>query len=97
MYNFGVTMYRLVTLQLPPPWVTSGEASLPMTPKVFLEQLKPVRTINPLVPEPLADLIHLCLQPKATNRPERMSQVQGKLDQLADEAAAKVNPADLEE
>jgi serine/threonine protein kinase len=97
MYNFGVTMYRLVTLQLPPRWVTSGEASLPMTPKVFLEKLKPVRAINPLAPEPLANLIHHCLSPKATSRPERMSQIQGTLDQLADEAAAKVNPADLEE
>ncbi len=97
MYNFGATMYRLVTLQLPPRWVTSGEASLPMTSKVFLEQLKPVRAINPIVPEPLANLIHQCLQPKATSRPERMSQIQGTLDQLADEAAAKVNPADLEE
>ena len=97
MYNFGVTMYRLVTLQLPPRWVTTGEASLPMTPKVFMEQLKPVRAINPLVPEPLANLIHQCIQPKATNRPERMSQIQGTLDQLADDAAAKMNPADLEE
>jgi serine/threonine protein kinase len=97
MYNFGVTMYRLVTLQLPPPWVTAGEASLPMTPKVFMEHLKPVRAINPLVPEPLANLIHSCLQPKATSRPERMSQIQGTLDQIADEAAAKINPADLEE
>jgi serine/threonine protein kinase len=97
MYNFGVTMYRLVTLQLPPCWVTSGEASLPMTGKIFKEQLKPVRTANPLVPEGLADLIHQCLQPQATKRPERMSQIQGMLDQLADEAAAKVNPADLED
>lgn len=97
MYNFGATMYRLVTLQLPPCWVTQGEASLPMTSKVFKEKLKPVRAINPLVPEPLADLIHHCLHPKANNRPERMSQIQGTLDQLADEAATKVNPADLEE
>jgi serine/threonine protein kinase len=97
MYNFGATMYRLVTLQLPPCWVTSGEVSLPMTAKIFKEQLKPVRIINPLVPEGLAELIHLCLQPHAVKRPERMSQIQGTLDQLADEAAAKVNPADLEE
>jgi hypothetical protein len=68
-----------------------------MTSKIFKEQLKPVRAINPLVPEPLADLIHQCLHPKAPSRPERMSQIQGTLDQLADEAAAKVNPADLEE
>jgi serine/threonine protein kinase len=96
IYNFGATMYRLTTLQLPPSWVT-GEDSLPMVKKVFKEQLKPVRSLNPLVPEGLADLIHQCLQPNALKRPERMSHVQGTLDQLADEAAAKIDPADLEE
>jgi eukaryotic-like serine/threonine-protein kinase len=96
IYNFGATMYRLVTLQLPPCWVT-GEGSLPMTSKIFKEQLRPVRTVNPIVPEGLADLIHQCLQPNATKRPERMSHVQGTLDQLADEAAATIDPAELEE
>jgi serine/threonine protein kinase len=94
IYNLGATMYRLATLQLPPCWV--GE--LPMTAKVFRNQLKPVREANPLVPEGLAELIHQCLQPDANKRPERMSHVQGVLDQLADEAAAKLNdPAALEE
>jgi eukaryotic-like serine/threonine-protein kinase len=98
IYNFGVTMYRLTTLQLPPCWVAIGEDSLPMTSQVFKEQLRPVRSINPLVPEGLADLIHLCLQPNALKRPERMSQLQGRLDELADEAAAKLSdPGELEE
>lgn len=96
MYNFGVTMYRLVTLQLPPCWV-ARESSLPMTKEVFKEQLKPVRSINPIVPQGLADLIHQCIEPNANKRPERMSNIQGMLDQLADEAAAKCNPADLED
>ena len=96
MYNFGATMYRLVTLQLPPCWVT-GEGSLPMTKTVFKDQLKPVRSINPVVPEGLADLIHHCLKVNANKRPERMSHIQGTLDQLADEAADKCDPADLEE
>jgi len=97
IYNFGATMYRLVTLQLPPCWV-SGEDALPMENKIFKEQLKPVKVANPMVPEGLADLIHQCLQPNANKRPERMSQVQGVLDQLADEAAAKLDdPASLDE
>jgi len=97
IYNFGATMYRLTTLQLPPCWVTD-EDSLPMTKKLFLEQLKPVRSINPLVPEGLAELIHQCLEPNATKRPERMSAIPGRLDELADEAAAKLNdPAELDE
>lgn len=97
IYNFGATMYRLVTLQLPPCWVTAEE-SLPMTNKVFREQLRPVKEANPMVPDGLADLIHHCLDPNANKRPERMSEVQGTLDQLADEAAAKLNdPMELEE
>ena len=97
LYNFGATMYRLVTLQLPPCWVTA-EDGLPMTGKVFKDQLKPVKVANPMVPDGLADLIQQCLSPNANARPERMSQVQGILDQLADEAAAKLDdPAALEE
>ncbi len=96
IYNFGATMYRLTTLQLPPSWV-AGEDSLPMTSKVFKETLKPVRTLNPIVPEPLANLIHECLHPNANKRPERMSHIQGTLDQLADEAATNIDPAELEE
>jgi serine/threonine protein kinase len=97
IYNLGATMYRLCTLQTPPCWVTD-ENSLPMDKKIFREQLKPVRSINPLVPDGLAELIHECLNPNATKRPERMSVVQGRLDQLADEAAAKLaDPSELEE
>ncbi|HVL14723.1 MAG TPA: serine/threonine-protein kinase [Gemmata sp.] len=97
VYNLGATMYRLTTLQLPPCWVT-GETSLPMTSKVFKDQLKPVRSVNPLVPEGLEELIHQCLRPNATKRPERMSVVQGTLDQLADEAAAKLSdPGELDD
>jgi eukaryotic-like serine/threonine-protein kinase len=98
IYNFGATMYRLTTLQLPPQWAAVGEVSLPMTAKVFKEQLKPVRDINPLVPEGLAEVIHECLQPNANKRPERLSVIQGMLDQLADEAAAKLSdPGELDE
>ncbi len=97
IYNFGATMYRLVTLQLPPSWFT-GEDALPMDAKGFKDQFKPVRTANPMVPEGLADVIQQCLQPNANKRPERMSQIQGTLDQLADEAAAKMSdPTELEE
>lgn len=97
IYNFGATMYRLVTLALPPSWATSADG-LPMTAKIFNEQLRPVKEANPLVPDGLAELIHQCLRHNANNRPERMSQIQGTLDQLADEAAAKLDdPAALEE
>jgi len=96
IYNFGATMYRLTTLQLPPCWVPP-EGGLPLNSKLFLEQLKPVRSLNPAIPERLADLIHACLQPNAHKRPERMSVVQGVLDKLADAAAAQLDPSEWEE
>lgn len=97
IYNFGATMYRLVTLALPPSWAVPPDG-LPMTAKIFKEQLRPVKVANPVVPDGLAELIHQCLQHNANNRPERMSQVQGILDQLADEAAAKLDdPAAIED
>lgn len=94
IYNLGATMYRLVTLQLPP-CVVPTPGGLPMTEKLFRDQLKPVRDCNPMVPQGLAELIEQCLQYKANRRPERMSEIQGVLDQLADEAGT--DPADLEE
>jgi len=95
MYNFGATMYRLTTLQLPP--CAAPTDGLPMNEKYFKEQYKPVRDLNPVVPPGLGDLIDQCLSFNANRRPERMSQIQGTLDQLADEAAAKCDPADIEE
>ena len=49
---------------------------------------------NPLVPKALCDIIHQCLQFNAENRPERMSEVQGKLDKLADQLGAPTDEDD---
>lgn len=97
IYNFGVTMYRLVTLALPPSW-HSGPDELPMTSGVYKQAYKPVKAANPLVPDGLAELIEQCLRHNANKRPERMSVIQGQLDQLADETAAKLDdPAAIED
>ena len=47
--------------------------------------LKPVLECNAEAPPKLADIIHQCLAFKAHDRPERMSEVQGALDHLADD------------
>lgn len=97
IYNFGVTMYRLCTLSLPPSW-HAGPDELPMTAKIWKQNHKPVKEANPLVPDGLAELIEQCLKHDANKRPERMSVMQGTLDQLADEAAAKLDdPAAIED
>jgi serine/threonine protein kinase len=95
IFNFGATMYRLATLQLPPS--CAPIEGMKVTEKWYTEQFKPVRECNPSLPAPLADLIEKCLSFNATKRPERMSQIQGVLDQLADEAAATCDPSVLEE
>lgn len=97
IYNFGATMYRLVTFKLPPLAISDLEG-VPMTEKTFKGLLKPVNELNPVAPKELCDLIHQCLAFNAMKRPERMSEVQGVLDKLADEALAKLDdPAEIEQ
>lgn len=93
IFNFGVTMYRLVTLKLPPR-ITPGEDGLGTTEEIYAEQFTPVKDLNKGCPEPLARLIHDCLSYKAHGRPETMAQIQGLLDRLADEHGASEDPAD---
>ncbi len=83
IYNFGATMYRLVTWRLPPSTVANGEG-LPIDGKTWDQRLKPVQECNAEAPPGLCDLIHHCLSYNAHKRPERMSEVQGSLDHLAD-------------
>lgn len=84
MYNFGATMYRMVTLRLPPTTVQQ-EGGLPIDAKTWSRMLKPVQELNPKAPAALCDLIHRCLTFDPNKRPERMSEVQSVLDYLADE------------
>ncbi len=84
IYNFGATMYRMVTLRLPPSTLQQ-EGGLPIDAKTWARMLKPVQELNPKAPAALCDLIHRCLAFDANKRPERMSEVQSVLDYLADE------------
>jgi serine/threonine protein kinase len=83
IYNFGATMYRLVTWRLPPS--AAGKSDLPLDAKIQAHLLKPVQECNAEAPPALCDLIHSCLEPNAHKRPERVSEIQGALDHLADQ------------
>jgi serine/threonine protein kinase len=84
IYNFGATMYRLVTMRLPPSVV--GEGTDPrMDEELQARMLKPVQECVTDAPPVLCDLIHRCLAPNSHKRPERVSEIQGALDHLADE------------
>ncbi|HTU92737.1 MAG TPA: serine/threonine-protein kinase [Gemmataceae bacterium] len=84
IYNFGATMYRMVTCRLPPSTLQQG-GGLAIDAKTWAQLLKPVQELNTKAPPVLCDLIHRCLSFDANKRPERMSEVQSVLDRLADE------------
>jgi serine/threonine protein kinase len=88
IFNFGATMYRLVTWRLPPSTVAAADA-VPIDAKTFKALLKPVQEFNPEAPPALCQLIHQCLEFQALKRPDRMSVIQGALDHLADELVRK--------
>lgn len=85
IYNFGGTMYRLVTWKLPPSVVSEEDGGIPLDRKMWERTYKAVEEVNPRTPPKLAELINACLQFDAMKRPERMSEVQNVLDHLCDE------------
>jgi eukaryotic-like serine/threonine-protein kinase len=84
MYNFGATMYRMLTFRLPPSVVSAEDGGLPIDGKMWKKLFKPVDEYNAKVPQPLCDLVHRCLSYEAVKRPARMSEVQGALDHLVE-------------
>ena len=84
LYNFGATMYRLVTWRHPPSTVPTSD-SMTLSGKAFKALLKPVLEMTPTAPKTLADLIHQCLEFTPQKRPVKASDVQSVLDELAEE------------
>ena len=85
IYNFGAMMYRLVSWKLPAPVVSEEDGNLPLDRKMWERIYKPVQQANPRVPAEMAALIDGCLEYDANKRPERMSEIQGLLDRMADD------------
>jgi eukaryotic-like serine/threonine-protein kinase len=83
IFNFGATMYRLVTFRHIPPVLTDGGIALDHN--AWKSALKPVRDVAPKTPKPLAELIEKCLAYYPSQRPGAMSEIQGALDHLVDE------------
>jgi len=81
LFNFGATMYRMLTWRLPPP----AFGGMPVDAKTWERLVTPVGKLNPAVPPELAELVHRCLAFTPENRPERASEVQGVLDRLVDD------------
>ncbi len=83
IFNFGATMYRLVTWRYIPPIVAEG--GLTLSAKAWEQRLRPIHEASPQVPAALAELIHRCLAYNANQRPERAADVQTQLDGLVEQ------------
>jgi len=84
IYNFGATMYRLLTWRLPPTTITSTDG-MAMDKDTFRNLLKPVQELVPQAPPDLCDLVHKCLEFHPSSRPERASEIQGALDHMVEQ------------
>jgi len=83
IYNFGATMYRLVTWRHPPSTLPSPDG-LHVDARMFERMLVPIKDCNAEVPKPLGDLIHRCLAFSAHGRPENVTHVKDELATLID-------------
>jgi len=83
IYNLGATMYRMVTLRLPPS-LAGNSNNLKVNAKVWKELLRPVQEFNSSAPPELCELIHQCLASNPEGRPERISEVQSVLAHLTE-------------
>lgn len=84
IFNFGATMYRLVTWHHIPPVVPVGENSVRVNEETWMRQFKPVCERNPKCPKSIGKLIEHCLMFKASQRPETMSEVHDDLAVLVE-------------
>jgi serine/threonine protein kinase len=83
IFNFGATMYRLVAWRNPPAIISTDDGGMVLDGKVWQKLLTPVGECSREAPPALCNLIHHCLAYHAGNRPGRMNDVLGELDDLA--------------
>lgn len=75
IFNFGATMYRLVTWHHIPPVLPIGENSMSVDEETWKRNLKSVCERNPKCPKSLGKLIEHCLAFRSAQRPESMAEV----------------------
>jgi hypothetical protein len=91
LFSLGAVMYRLCTGKLPFP----GSTTMAVLMALGTEEPRPVRELNPAVPESLAALIHQLLAKNPDARPQSAEEVIRRLDSIEDESAAHVTPTDM--
>jgi serine/threonine protein kinase/tetratricopeptide (TPR) repeat protein len=95
LFAFGVLLYEALTGRSP----FAADTSLATLSRVIHQRQKPVREINPAVPEALSDLVDRLLEKDPALRPQSAGQVRRQLDALSldrtetDDATVAVLPA----
>jgi serine/threonine protein kinase len=84
IYNFGATMYRLVTWRLPVS-VVPAAGGMVMDAKTLATVFKPVQEFTATAPEALCNLIHKCLAYKPQQRPDNVGDILPVLHDLCDD------------
>ncbi len=86
IYNFGATMYRMLTFRLPPCVVSDDEeGGLPIDGKIWQQALQAGGRVQPPgAGRRCASWFTAVCSYDAVKRPERMSEVQGALDHLVE-------------
>lgn len=79
IFNFGATMYRLLTWHYIPQAIAPGQNSMPLDEETWRRNFKPVLERNPKCPKSLAKLVEHCLAFRPAYRPETMSEVHDEL------------------
>lgn len=83
IYNFGATMYWIVTRKNIPTALAKGDALVTGIDDSLIEKPIPARQLNPRVPEQLSDLIMHCVEVDPEKRPPDMNTVADRLDLIA--------------
>jgi eukaryotic-like serine/threonine-protein kinase len=81
IYNFGATMYFLLSGKHVPPLIApaGGDSNYIVSEDV---KLTPLRELNPLVPEQVERLIGRCCQKEPLKRPANMDEIVGELTEI---------------
>lgn len=79
IFNFGATMYRLLTNHHIPPVLLQGQNSVPLDEESWKRNFKPVLERSPKCPKSLAQLVEHCVMFRSSHRPETMFVVHDEL------------------
>ncbi|MCC7389884.1 MAG: serine/threonine protein kinase [Phycisphaerales bacterium] len=89
VYNFGATMYWVMTRQHVPTALAKGDSLVGSLDDNLIARPKPAIELNPRVPIKLNDLVMHCVEVEADNRPASMHEVADRLNLILGMLRAK--------